>query len=116
MSGLAGIFYLDGRSAPRADLLKMLDAIAHRGPNDLGVSIQGSVGLGHRMVHTTPESLREKLPFTHSKHDVTITADARLDNRKELLNLLDVSEAVTDSELILAAYLRWGDRCVERLL
>jgi asparagine synthase (glutamine-hydrolysing) len=53
-----------------------------------------------------------------------ITADARLDNRTELAAKLGVSlnaavrEAggVTDSQLILAAFGKWGDECVNHLL
>jgi asparagine synthase (glutamine-hydrolysing) len=48
-----------------------------------------------------------------------LAADARLDNRRELLHALRGelrSEDPTDADLILAAYLRWGDRCPEHLL
>jgi asparagine synthase (glutamine-hydrolysing) len=49
-----------------------------------------------------------------------VTADVRLDNRNELINLLGFdrgnSHQITDSELILAAYEKWGESCPERLL
>jgi asparagine synthase (glutamine-hydrolysing) len=50
---------------------------------------------------------------------LVLTADARIDNREELIVALGFGgrprEEVTDSELILGAYKKWGERCPERL-
>ena len=120
MSGIAGIYYLDGRPVERTDVERMVDSIAHRGPDGSGVWTDGSVGLGHRMLWTTPESLHEKLPLTNKSGDLTITADARIDNRDELFSTLNFNgrprETITDSEIILAAYEKWGEKCPEKLL
>jgi asparagine synthase (glutamine-hydrolysing) len=47
-----------------------------------------------------------------------LAADARLDNRQELLAALDSDHhgSPEDADLILAAYLKWGEGCPERLL
>jgi len=119
MSGLAGVFYLDGRPPDRGVLDRMLESMVHRGPDGAGVWSEGSVGLCHRMLHTTPESLEEKLPLVRGGGNVALTADARIDNRDELFAALDLGhprEDVGDGELILAAYEKWGERCPERLL
>jgi asparagine synthase (glutamine-hydrolysing) len=120
MSGIAGIYYLDGRPVERMDIQRMVDSIAHRGPDGFGVWTDGPVGLGHRMLWTTPESLHEKLPFTNKTGDLTITADARIDNRDELIPAINFNgrprENITDSEIILAAYEKWGEQCPEKLL
>ena len=120
MSGIAGIYYLDGRPVERTDVERMVDSIAHRGPDGSGVWTDGSVGFGHRMLWTTPESLHEKLPLTNKTGDLTITADARIDNRDELFSTLNFNgrprETITDSEIILAAYEKWGEKCPEKLL
>ena len=120
MSGIAGIYYLDGRPVEGMDVQRMIDSIAHRGPDGCGVWTDGSVGLGHRMLWTTPESLHEKLPLTNKSGDLTITADARIDNRDELISALNFNgrprETITDSEIILAAYEKWGEKCPEELL
>ena len=120
MSGIAGIFHLDERPLNRDMLDRMLDSIAHRGPDGVGVWGDGGVGLGHRMFHTTPESLKEKLPLTDESGDVVLTADARIDNREELFAALGSAsrprQGVGDGELILAAYKKWGERCPERLI
>jgi asparagine synthase (glutamine-hydrolysing) len=98
----------------------MVDILAHRGPDGAGAWSEESVGLGHRMLHTTPESLNEKLSLVDDRRGLVLTADARLDNRDELITALGFGgrpcEELTDSELILGAYKRWGERCPERLL
>jgi asparagine synthase (glutamine-hydrolysing) len=43
------------------------------------------------MLWTTPESLQEKLPLVHRAGDMAITADARLDNRDELIQTLGLT-------------------------
>ena len=49
-----------------------------------------------------------------------ITGDLRLDNRRELISSLDFDikdqDQITDSELALAAYQRWGRSCTAQLL
>jgi asparagine synthase (glutamine-hydrolysing) len=56
----------------------------------------------------------------HGPTGVTITAHARLDNRDDLFQLLRIPSerqtAISDGELILEAYLRWGEECPEQLL
>jgi asparagine synthase (glutamine-hydrolysing) len=119
MSGIVGIYYLDGRPVDRADIQRMVDILAHRGPDGAGIWCEGPVGLGHLMLHDTPESLHETLPLVREDGDLVITSDARIDNRDELISLLRIerpSEEVCDSEMILTAYEKWGERCCERLL
>ncbi len=120
MSAIFGIHYPNGRPVSQSDLERMSAVMAHRGPDGGRLWCSGSVGLGHRMLRTTPESLNELLPFEDSSGDFVITADARIDNRRQLLNELRSPDlnlgAETDSELILAAYRRWGALCTERLV
>jgi asparagine synthase (glutamine-hydrolysing) len=120
MSGIVGIYSLDGRPVERSDLERMTATLAHRGPDGEGLWTEGPVGLGHRMLWTTQESLREQLPFANGAGDLVLTADARIDNREELISRLGLRPRrpgpITDSELILAAYERWGENCPEALL
>lgn len=95
----------------------MGNSLAHRGPDASGAWVRGSVGLGHRMLWTTPESLHERLPFVTRTESLAITADARLDNRDDLIAALEIPDpAIGDGPLILKAYERWADHCPEHLL
>jgi asparagine synthase (glutamine-hydrolysing) len=121
MSAIFGIYNLDGGRVSGGELGDMSRVLTHRGEDRAEIWHGGAVGLGHRMFCVTPESLEERLP--RSQQDVpeaealTITADARLDNREELISQLSVKrDVVTDSQLILAAYEKWGEACPERLL
>ena len=83
----------------------MTDSLAHRGPDAAGTWHAGGVGLGHRLLWTTPESRVERLPLASSDGRRVLTADARIDNRDALFDALDITtNAVTDGALILSAY------------
>jgi asparagine synthase (glutamine-hydrolysing) len=120
VSGIVGVYYLDGRPVRHTDLERMNQILAHRGPDGAGLWSEVSVGLAHRLLWTTPESLHERLPMVSTHGDIVLTADARIDNRDELIAALSLKngsiEEISDSALILAAYEKWGDRCPERLL
>lgn len=120
MSGIMGIYNLDGRPVERNALQRMLDVLEHRGTDHVGLWADGAVGLAHRMRWVTPESLLEDLPSSNPRGDLKITADARIDNRDELISALQLlsweREKITDSQIILAAYEKWGDRCPSYLM
>jgi asparagine synthase (glutamine-hydrolysing) len=120
MSAIIGIFYLDGQPVTEAELNKMLESLAHRGSDGCGIWKDGATGLGHRMLWTTPESLHEQLPLVDRTGKLAIIADARIDNRDELIKLLGFtdrpSQQISDSQLILSAYEKWGEQCVGKLL
>ncbi len=117
MSGITGLLRLDGPPADSCALARAVESLRHRGPDGSGEWTSGPVALGHLLFHTTPESLREALPLEDGP--LAITADARIDNREELMDRLHLdreTSALTDPELILAAYAAWGERCVESLV
>ncbi|HMK34283.1 MAG TPA: lasso peptide isopeptide bond-forming cyclase [Desulfomonilaceae bacterium] len=118
MSGIVGIYFRDGRPGDTSSVQTMLAVLKHRGPDRHSTWTSGSTGLGHLMLFTTPESLHEELPFC--SHGLAITADARVDNRKDLVSALRLEPCSdnrnTDSRLILAAYEKWGERCSEKII
>ena len=118
MSGIVGIYHLDQSPVGSDDLHRMIHMLAHRGPDGADSWCEGYVGLGHRMLKSTPESLFERLPLTEDSF--VLTADARIDNRDELIAVLQMdkcpAEKIADSEVILAAYKRWGEQCLDKLL
>lgn len=119
MSGIAGIYYFDGRSVG-TEIDRMVKALEHRGPDEQDTWTDGSVGLSHCMLHTTPESLRASLPHESTQSGCVVTADARIDNRDTLIKDLrlptEPGRDIPDSTLILRAYESWGQDCVDHLL
>jgi len=117
VSGLAGIFNLDGRAADLGVLGRMLAAAAHRGPDGIGHHLDGPISLGSAVLCTTPESLRETQPLYDDLGGLAITMDGRVDNRDELKAALGATlRTETDAELVLRAYQRWGEESPRRIL
>ena len=107
MSGICGVYYRDQRPATAGPIEAMLAKMKHRGPDGCRVWLGHIAAFGHCMLYTTPESFHEQLPRTTTDPDLTITADARIDNRTELLASVGLNgplSAMADSDLILAAY------------
>lgn len=120
MSGIAALFDLRGRPADDAVLAAMLDRLEHRGPDRRGHRVWGPAALGQCTLETTPQDAFGRQPLGSADADRWIVADARLDNRDELLQGYEragsSSHRVSDAELILRAYERWGDACPSKLL
>lgn len=120
MSGIAAILNLDGRAAERRQLEPILDAIAHRGPDGIGRSYDGPAALGHAMLRVTPESFAEVQPLSDESGAMRLTFDGRIDNRRELGELIEAAgiqlRSDTDPELVLKAYRCIGEECVRKLL
>jgi len=113
MSGISGIFNLDGSPVDRDLLRRMTERIRHRGPDRTGYWTSGPVGFGHQMFCTTPESLREQQPLANDSGTLCLTFDGRVDNREELRTALRSTDFHprddTDAELVLRAYECWGE-------
>jgi asparagine synthase (glutamine-hydrolysing) len=118
VSAIAGIFYPTQRPVEDVHLQSMLAALKHRGGDDTGIWNDNAVGFIHHMLWTTPESLLEHLPQTQGS--LTITADVRIDNRSQLIAMLGLNqqptEKITDSDIILSAYQKWGEQCPKYLI
>jgi len=118
LSGIVGIFHRNGAPVEQALLQSLVDFLAYRGPDGRGCWADTSTGLGHTLLRTTRESASERQPAELAGR-YWITADARLDGRMDLLNELDLSrrieQSVSDSELILRAYAKWGSGCLAHL-
>jgi len=118
MSGIVGIWHMDGRPVSPSLLTLMHGRLAHRGSDASDQWCRGPVGLACRLLRVTPESLKETQP-TIGPSGTALVFDGRLDNRAELLALLsdncDVTADSPDPVLVLAAYDRFGDNLAEYL-
>ena len=109
---------LDGApvSVERMELLT--DLIAHRGPDDAGVHLDGHVGLGHRRLSIVDLSPAGHQPMPNGDRSLWIVFNGEIYNhealRADLSALGHGFRSTTDTEVILAAYREWGDACVQR--
>jgi asparagine synthase (glutamine-hydrolysing) len=120
MGGLAGIYQLDDRPADTALLARLVQRVAHRGPDGSGQWTRGGIAIGHRALNTTPESVFESQPFFCERRGLVLVLDGRIDNREELYAALGREErplsTLGDAELVLRAYARWGEECPAQII
>ncbi len=117
VSAIFGYINLNGDQASQADLECMNAALAPYGSDDGGIWTQGAVGLGQRLMHLTPEDRFERQPWVSADGQRALVSSARLDNRAELLADGEPGlNPISDGELILRAYERWGADCVQHLV
>jgi asparagine synthase (glutamine-hydrolysing) len=91
-------------------------AQAHRGETS-GLHADGPVALGLVDRPATPGARAERQPLV-TESGLVIAADARLDNRGELISQLRLPDGatLTDAHLIVSAYERWGAGAPARLV
>lgn len=64
-----------------------------------------------------PGEAHHSMPAIDDDRDIHVVGSVRLDNRLELAALLNLAQPLpSDTELVLAAYIKWGDRFPEYLL
>lgn len=118
MSSIVALLNRDGAPASASSLRAMLAVRPERGPDGVDLWCKGPVALGRGHFWITAQEWGERQPLVDN--GLALVADARLDNRAELAQLLAIDPAglprISDGELILRAYDRWAERCVEHLL
>ena len=120
MSAICGVIHTDGQAANFQQGKEMMNKLKLYKLDSEDTYIKEEVFFGCGLQYITTESKREKLPFFNKDKGLLITADAIIDNRTELFQLLNVAEdlkgSLTDSELILLAYEKWKENCPKFLL
>ncbi len=119
MCGIAGIFHLTvPKPVDPARVERMCDAIAHRGPDGQGVWTAPGVGLGHRRLSII-DVAGSPQPMAASDGRAMLVFNGEIYNYRELREELRARGAEFhtdgDSEVILAAWQRWGPDCLSRL-
>ena len=117
MCGIAGIVNKRDKNVNESELIKMLDVIAHRGPDGFGTYMYNTLGLGHRRLSILDISHAGDQPM-HWKDSLSITYNGEIYNyieiREELTTLGYEFHTNCDTEVLLAAYDCWGEKCVNK--
>ncbi len=120
MSGFIAIYNTNKEPVDRSLLKRLTNSLKFRGPDQQKVWTDGEIGMGHALFKTTFEAKYENQPATLD-NKVWITCSARIDDREHLVNKLGMKREINlqttpDSELILHAYNKWGEDCLDHLL
>jgi len=117
MCGIMGICQLNDEPVAPGLLKAMANSIAHRGPDGEGFYIDGPVGLGHRRLAIIDLSPAGHQPMSNTAGDLIITYNGEVYNFQELRVELEATgyafHSRTDTEVVLHAYDRWGEDCVD---
>ncbi|MCQ6561557.1 asparagine synthase-related protein [Paenibacillus mendelii] len=120
LSAIAGIYELNNEYSFGETMMHMMKALQKYPADDVNIWRSDGLAMGCHAQWVTPESINEELPRYDTTRELAITADAIIDNRKQLCDQLDIDysarKTITDSELILAAYMKWGRRAPKYLI
>jgi asparagine synthase (glutamine-hydrolysing) len=116
MSILFGVRAADGQSIDEPRLRTLARATERYAPDGAFVAAVRNVGMGIQPYQTHERSTFEIQPAV-SERGAMLCFDGRLDNHKDLRELLGLSdENVADSEIVLAAFERWEEGCFGQLV
>lgn len=118
MCGIAGIIGIKNQNKSEALISQMTDRIAHRGPDSGGHFLFEEGALGHRrlaIIDLNPESNQ---PFKDHSGRYTMVFNGEIYNFKEIKAELINDypfKTKSDTEVVLASYIKWGPKSLSRL-
>lgn len=101
-------------------LNEMLSTLSHRGPDDTGTKVYPHALLGHkRLVVIDPEGGKQPMTKIVNGKEYTLVYNGELYNtedlRKDLLKKGYEFQGYSDTEVLLTAYIEWGEEVVKHL-
>jgi asparagine synthase (glutamine-hydrolysing) len=114
MCGIAGIIQYKG-GADEAVVRKMTRAMAHRGPDAEGFFTEDRVSLGHLRLSIIDLSTAANQPFTDNSGRYKMVFNGEVYNYQEVKSRIHdyTFRTTSDTEMIIAAYAKWGPACLE---
>jgi asparagine synthase (glutamine-hydrolysing) len=119
MCGIVAVWQRDGRPCRPEPVLAMRDSMIHRGPDDAGLHIDGTVGLAHRRLSIVDLSRAGHQPMSNEDGSIWLVFNGEIYNYVELTSALRAQghrfRSATDSEVIVHLYEQEGSRCLQSL-
>ncbi len=123
MCGINGILGIKDVNVARQKVDAMNNSLRHRGPDDEGTFVIDNIALGHRRLSIIDLSAAGHQPMKSYDGRYQVVYNGELYNYKELKFELTrvisgskdkayLFQTNTDTEVIIAAYSRWGTDCV----
>jgi asparagine synthase (glutamine-hydrolysing) len=117
MCGISGIISKDGRRIEPLSIERITDLVSHRGPDGHGYFFGSNFALGHRRLSILDLSDHGLQPMVYGDR-FRITYNGEIYNyvevRRDLEALGYTFRSSTDTEVILAAFAKWGPACCTR--
>jgi asparagine synthase (glutamine-hydrolysing) len=115
MCGIVGIIGLN-KEVSFSKVHEMNKRIEHRGPDAEGFFIEDGIALGHRRLSIIDLSSGANQPLFDHNNRYVIIFNGEIYNYLEVKSELDYKwSSNSDTEVILAAYIKWGKACLDKL-
>jgi asparagine synthase (glutamine-hydrolysing) len=116
MCGIAGFLNFDKSPADAGQINKMTDAMAHRGPDANAYWVEGGLALGHRRLSIIDLSTAANQPFADNSGRYIMVFNGEMYNYQEVKNQITdyAFRTTSDTEVLIAAYAKWGADCISR--
>lgn len=121
MCGITGMIDWDGDvERQRPNLERMLRAIRHRGPDAEGIWVGRHAALAHRrLIVIDPEGGVQPMSYERGDQRVVLSFNGEIYNFRELRAELEALghqfRTRSDTEVLLQAYVAWGEACLTKL-
>lgn len=117
MCGITGILHFNKLPDAPERVRKMTNAIAHRGPDAEGFYDDPCIALGHRRLSIIDLSGAANQPFIGAVGNYVLVFNGEIYNYLELKKRLSDYHFTTssDTEVLMAAFCKWGIDCVNEL-
>jgi asparagine synthase (glutamine-hydrolysing) len=117
MCGIAGVVSLNKKIHSVSTVKNMTNIIKHRGPDGEGfwTNEQSDIIFGHRRLSIIDLSVNGAQPFKSDNYVITYNGEVYnyKELREQLISLGFVFKSACDTEVILNAYIYWGEKCVD---
>ncbi len=116
MCGINGIYGIDDTVRSEKIVSSMNTCLAHRGPDDEGLFSEKNICLGHRRLSIIDLSKAGHNPMFSNDRRFCVIHNGEIYNFQEIRNELKDYDfrTSTDTEVIVAAYAKWGKDCLPR--
>lgn len=117
MCGIAGIYSGSNDQLKLGAIRGMTECLKHRGPNAEGIYEDKNIALGHRRLSIIDLSATANQPMSDPTGRYTIIFNGEIYNYLKIKEGLNEYEFKTngDTEVILASYIKRGEKCLEEL-
>jgi asparagine synthase (glutamine-hydrolysing) len=118
MCGICGIIRLDNKLIHEDPIREMMRIMKHRGPDDEAVYIEDNLGFGFVRLSIIDLSAAGNQPMYSRDRRYVMVFNGEIFNYIELKEELQKEGVIfftkTDSEVLLNAYIHWGEECMNR--
>jgi asparagine synthase (glutamine-hydrolysing) len=118
MCGIAGIINFNQHQVEETAVRALMQKMKHRGPDDEGIFLENNIGFGFVRLSIIDLSTAGHQPKISQDERYVIVFNGEIFNyielREELIKQGVLFKTKTDTEVLLNAYIHWGEACMHR--